>query len=139
MFALPDQEKGRLWPPPPHTHDLSTPGGDASGDRVVGRVRHLRGGHLRRALHHLRHRLQHVGRGAAGISLRVLLLIPHTDGHCFRAAWDDEHHLVLEARLFPQQGNDVFLDGLGKLRNAIELELHAHLTSKHMSLLGSED
>jgi hypothetical protein len=69
----------------------------------------------------------------------VLLLIPHTDGHCFHAAWDDEHNLVLEAWLFPQQGNDVFLDGLGKLHNAIGLELHAHRTSTHMSLLGSED
>jgi hypothetical protein len=133
-FAGP--EKGQLKPPPPHTHDLSTSGGDARDDPVVGRVRHLRGGYLRRALHHFRHRLQRVGRGAAGISLRVLVLIPHADGHRFRAAWDDEHNLVLAAWLFPQPGKDVFLNGLGKLRDAVGLQLQGNCASKYVNLQG---
>jgi hypothetical protein len=66
----------------------------------------------------------------------VLLLIPHTDGHCFHAAWDDEHNLVLEAWLFPQQGNDVFLDGLGKRRDAVGLQLQGDFASTHVNLQG---
>lgn len=131
-FAGP--EKGWLWPPPPHTHDLSTSGGDANGDRVVGRVRHLICRPLRRALHHLRHGLQHVGRGAASRSLRVLLLIPYTDGRCCRAVWDDEHTLVLEAWLWPQQGNAGFLDGRGKRRDAVRLQLQGNGASQHVNL-----
>ena len=80
--------------------------------------------------------MQHVERGAAGISFRMLLLIPHTDGHRFRAAWDDEHNLVLEALLLAQQGNDLFLERLRKLRDTIGFQLQGNFASTHVNLQG---
>ena len=77
--------------------------------------------------------------GATGIGLRVGFLVPHTDAHRFRAAWDDERHLVLEAWLLVQQGHDVVLKRPGTLRHALGLELHTHRTRNHVSLLGRED
>ena len=41
--------------------------------------------------------------------------------------------------MLAQQGNDRVLKGPGKRRNTIGLQLHTHRTSKHVSLLGSED
>ena len=117
---------------------LTASDGNARGDLVEGRVRHRIGVHLRRALQHIRHGLQHLGIGAAGIGLRGCFVVPHTDTHRCRAAWDDERNLVLEAWLLAQQGNDVVFKRAGKLCNAIGLQLHAHRTSKHVSLLDSE-
>ena len=106
--------QGRPWPPLPHTRALAASEGHARGDPMEGRVRHLIGVHLRRAFHDVRHRLQHLGIGGASIGLRVRLLVPDTDTHRFRAAWDDERYLVLEAWLCAQQGNDGVLKCPGK-------------------------
>src|SRR4030095_861302 len=98
-------ERGRTWSPPPYPKDLFASGSDARDYLVEGRVRHLIGVHLRRALHHLRQGFQHCWIGAAVIGFRLLFVIPYTDTHRFCAIWDDECNLVLEARLFTQQGN----------------------------------
>ena len=90
-----------------HTKDLSASDGGVRDERVEGRVRHLIGVHLRRALHHVRQGSEHGRIGAAVIGVRLRFVVPHTDTHRFRSAWDDEGNLVLEAWLLAQQGNDV--------------------------------
>jgi hypothetical protein len=95
--------------------------------------------HLRRAVNHVHHRLQHVGRGAAGLGLRVGFLVPHTEAYRVHAAWDDEGYRVLEAWLCAQQGKDIVLKGPGKRPNTRRFQLHTPRTSLHVSLLGSED
>ena len=64
----------------------------------------------------------------------MLLLILHTDGHRFRAAWDGAHNLVLEALLLAQQGTDLFLDRLRKLRDTVGLQLQGNFVSTHVNL-----
>src|SRR5919201_6583756 len=80
--------RGRTWPPSLPTHELSA--SDASDELVEGRVRHLIGVHLRRALHHVRQGSEHGRIGAAVIGVRVLFVGPQTDVYHFRSAWDDE-------------------------------------------------
>src|SRR3989442_4134444 len=94
-------EKGRTWPPPPHPQDLPASAGDTSDDLVKGRVRHLIGMHLRRALNHVRQGFQHRRIGAAVVGFRVFFVGPHTNAHRFRAAWDAERNLGFEPWLFP--------------------------------------
>jgi hypothetical protein len=48
----------------------------------------------------------------------------------------DEYDFVLEAVLFLKEGKNLVLDGLGKLRTGIGLQVHGNVTSKHVSLLG---
>src|SRR4030095_12020545 len=119
-------ERGRTWSPPPYPKDLFASDSDARDYLVEGRVRHLISGHLRRALHHLHQGFQHCWIGAAVIGFRMLSVIPYIYSHRCRAAWDDEHHLVLEAWLCPQQGNAGFLDGRGKRRDAVGLQLQGN-------------
>ena len=66
------------------------------------RVADLKGANLRRAIHHRSERFQHVRIGAAAISVRVLFLIPQTDGYGFPATRDDEREFVLEPFLLAE-------------------------------------
>ncbi len=85
---------------PADRKDLSPSGCDASSDLVEGRVGNLIGLNLRSSLNNFRQGLQHCWIGFAGISFRVLFLVPQTDSHRFRSVWDDERNFVLEALLF---------------------------------------
>ena len=80
-----------------------------------------------------------LGIGNAGISRRVLLLIPHTDGTASIPPRTTERPCVLAAWLLAQQRHEVVCKRPGKRRNALGLELHAPRTSKSVSLLGSKD
>jgi hypothetical protein len=127
-------ERGRTWSPPLYIKDLFASGSVARDDLVKGRVRHHLGVHLRRAFHHVHQGFQHCWIGAAVIGVRVLFVVPYTDAHRCRAVWDDEHHRVLEAWLCPQQGNAGFLDGRGKRRDAVRLQLQGNRASQHVNL-----
>src|SRR5712691_2851129 len=118
------------------TTDLSASNCLPSGDLVPGRVGNLRGLDLRSSFNHSRHGLQHFWIRSAVIRFRVLLLLPQTDSDRFPSFRGDEGDLVLEALLFPKEGNDFPLNQLGKLRGAIGLQLHANGTSKHVDPLG---
>ena len=84
--------------PFPHTRALAALGRPGAAARIcVGctEFRHRSGAHRRRAFHDVRHRLQHLGIGAASIGpFRVRRWSHYTDTHRFRAAWDDERYLV---------------------------------------------
>ncbi len=70
------------------------------------------------------------------IGFHLLFVVPHTDDYRFRAVWDDERNLVLEALLLTQQGNDVFLDDLRKLRDTVGLQMQGNRASKRVNFRG---
>jgi hypothetical protein len=107
------------------------------GDLVPGRVGNLRGPNLRSAFNHVRHGLQHCWIGSPAIRVRVLFLVPQTDGDRFLPVRGNEREFIPEAVLFPKEGNDFLLNRQRKLRNAIRLQLHANCTSKHVNPHGS--
>src|SRR5271167_3798662 len=105
------------------------------GNLVEGRVGDLVGFDLRSSLNHLRQGSRHFRIGSAVIRFRVLFLIPQTDSHCFRSTGGNERDFVLEAFLFSKQGSDFLVDRVGKLPNAIRLQMYGHTSSKHGNLL----
>src|SRR6266516_3185199 len=108
----------------------------ACGDLVEGRVRDLEGLNRRCSLNHLRQARQHLRIDVAAIVVRVLFPIPQTDRNRFGAVRGHERNLVLEAILFPQQGQDVLLERLGKLTGRVGLQMHGHIACVHIRLLG---
>src|SRR5437667_8635475 len=111
----------------------------ACGDLVEGRVRHLVRLNLRCSLNHLRQARQHLRIDVAAIVVRALFPITQTDRHRFGAVRGDEGNLVLEALLFPKQGQDVLLERLGKLTGRVGLQMQGHIACVHVRLLSSSD
>src|SRR2546425_5697979 len=105
-----------------------------SGDLVDGRVGNLVGLKLRSPLDDLSQRLQHFRIGRAAVGLGVLLRLPEADRDRFRSAGYDERHFVLEALLLAKYGKYFLLEGLGELRGAVGLELHADISREHFRL-----
>ena len=68
--------------------------------------------------------------------VRLRLVVPPTDTHRCCATWDDEGNLVLEAWLCAQQGTDVVLDGPGKRRDTVGLQLQGPCASTQSNLRG---
>ena len=75
-------------------------------------------------------------RCAAVHRLRRALAAPIDRCHHFHTAWDNKCHLVLEAWLCAQQGHDVGLDGPGKRRVTVGLQLQGHCASTQSNLRG---
>src|SRR5207249_5655835 len=94
--------------------DPSALGCYGNSDLVDGRVTNVPVLNLRRSVKHFRQGLQHFLITAAAIGVRVLLRIPETNSNRFLGAWNGERDFVLEAFLFPKQGNDFLLERLGK-------------------------
>src|SRR5437899_4953335 len=105
----------------------------ACGNLVEGRVRHLVGLNLRCSLNHLRQGRQHLRINVAVIVVRVLFPIPQTDRNRFGAVRGEERDLVLEAGLLPKQGQDVLLEGPGKLTGRVGLEMDGHIACVHIA------
>jgi hypothetical protein len=104
---------------------------------LQSRVGNLKVSDLWSAVDHFRQDLQHFWIAAAEIGVRVLLLVPKTDSDHFRScSGGDEYDFVLEAVLFLKEGKNLVLDGLGKLRTGIGLQVHGNVTRKHVNLLG---
>src|SRR5271167_4028211 len=120
---------------PTEREGLSTSGCNASGDRVEGRVGNLVGFNLKSSLNHFRQGLLYLRICSAVIRFRVFFLIPQTDCHCFRSTGGDERDFVLEAFLFSKQGSDFPVDRVGKLPNAVRLQMQGNMSSKHGNLL----
>ena len=78
---------------------------------------------------------QHFRVSSSAIGVRVLLFIPETDSHRIAFAWDNERDFVVEALLFPKQGNDFLLECFGELCSAIGLQMHDNVSSNHENLL----
>src|SRR5713226_190129 len=129
------QMRGRIWPPPPTTAP-SESDPDRSRNLVKRRVANLKGANLRRALNHFTQGLQQFRIGVAAIAVRILFLVPQTDGDGFAAARDDKRKFILEAFLFSKHGKGVFLYQAGKLCNTIVLQADGDTASKHVNLLG---
>src|SRR6266481_3705135 len=134
---LPDNLRGGHSPPPSKRKDVLTCGRVGNGDLVERRVSDVIGFNLRNSLNYLVEDLRHFGVSSAAVSFGILSLVPQTDCERFRAALANKRDFVLESFLFSKQGEDVLLQLLGKLRNAIGLQMHINSACKHDTLLGS--
>src|SRR2546421_5882032 len=140
-----DEKEGRTLRPPPslnrsafqtdRSYERRTDRSAlvACGDLVEGRVRNLVGLNLRCSLNHLRQARQHLRIDVAAIVVRVLFPIPQTDRNRFGAVRGNKRNLVLEAILFPKQGQDVLLERLGELTGRVGLQMQRHITCVHIS------
>src|SRR5258706_8800828 len=134
---LPDNLRGGLSPPPSKRKDLLASGRCGSGDLVERRVSDVIGFNLRGSLNYRGEDLCHFWVSSATVSLGILPFVPQTDSEPFPAVMADERDFVLESLLFSKQREDVLLQLLGKLRNAIGLQMHVNSACKHDTLLGS--
>src|ERR1043166_6966018 len=106
--------------------------GDLGGSRIADfEVLHSRG-----AFDHLRQHLQNILVLLAVVSLRVLFLIPKTDGDRLVAFRGDERDLILESLLLPEHGDNIVLERAGKFRRTIPLQLYGDVARIHINLLG---
>src|SRR5712692_4930060 len=137
VSRLPDNLRGGLSPPPSKRKGLLASGCYGSGDLVERRVSNVIGFNLRSSLNYRGEDLRHFWESSAVVSLGILRFVPQTDGERFRAALSHERDFVLESFLFSKQREDVLLQPLGKLRNAIGLQMHINSACKHDTLLGS--
>src|SRR5712664_2455748 len=137
VSLLPDNLRGGHSPPPSKRKDLLASGRYGCGDLVERRVSDVIGFNLRNSLNYLVEDLRHFGVSSAAVSFGILSLVPQTDCERFRAALANKRDFVLESFLFSKQGEDVLLQLLGKLRNAIGLQMHINSACKHDTLLGS--
>src|SRR5713101_1299391 len=122
-FPLQDNLRGGLSPPPSKRKDLLASGCYGSGDLVERRVSDVKGFNLRGSLNYRGEDLRHFWVSSAAVSLGILRFVPQTDSERFRAALSNERDFVLESFLFSKQREDVLLQPLGKLRNAIGLQI----------------
>src|SRR6266403_6009578 len=137
VSPLPDNLRGGLSPPPSKRKDLLASGCYGSGDLVERRVSDVIGFNLRSSLNYRGEDLRYFWVSSAVVSLSILRFVPQTDSERFPAAVADEGDFVWESFLFSKQREDVLLQPLGKLRNAIGLQLHVNSACKHDTLLGS--
>src|SRR6266852_6011274 len=137
VSLLPDNLRGGLGPPPSNRKELLASGRYGSGDLVERRVSDVKGFNLRRSLNYSGEELRHFWVSSAVVSLGILRFVPQTDSERFRPALANERDFVPESLLFSKQGEDVLLQLLGKLRNAIGLQMHVDSACKHGTLLGS--
>src|SRR5216683_40973 len=137
VSLLPDNLRGGLGPPPSNRKELLASGRHGSGDLVERRVSDVKGFNLRRSLNYRGEELRHFWVSSAVVSLGILCFVPQTDSERFRPALANERDFVPESLLFSKQGEDVLLQPLGKLRNAIGLQMHINSACKHGTLLGS--
>src|SRR2546430_5608369 len=127
-------KRGRSpWPPSTNECYLRS-----SGDLVNRRVGDFIGLKLRSPLDELSQRLQLLLIARAAVGLRVLPRLPEADRDRFRSARVEERHFVLEALLLPKYGKYFLLEGLGELRGAVGLELHADISSEHFRLRAAD-
>src|SRR6266849_4812761 len=131
VSVLPDNLRGGLGPPPSNRKELLASGRYGSGDLVERRVSDVKGFNLRSSVNYCGKDLRHFWVGSTVISLGILGFVPQTDSERFRAPLSNERDLVLESLLFSKQGEDVLLQPLGKLRNAIGLQMHINSACKH--------
>ena len=108
----------------------------SSSNLVKGGVGNIEGFHLRWSVNHCREELRHFVVSFAVVSFRAFRPVSQTDPERFRSGWSNEGDFVLEPFLFSKQGNDFLLQPLGKLRNAVGLQMHIYSACKHLSLLG---
>src|SRR5438874_12109965 len=127
----------RTWSALPRQRDLSASDCYSGGDLVERRVDHVKGFYLRWSLNNCGEDLGHFRISSAVVSLSILRFVPQTDSERFRAALAYERNFVLESFLFSKQGKHVLLQPLGKLCNAIGLQMHVNSACKHLTLLGS--
>src|SRR5208282_2758480 len=137
VSPLQDNLRGELSPPPSKRKDLLASGCYGSGDLVERRVSDVIGFNLRSALNYRGEDLRHSWVSSAVVSLGILSLVPQTDCESHRAALANERDFVLESFLFSKQREDVLLQPLGKLLNAIGFQMHINSACKHGTLLGS--
>src|SRR5229473_858542 len=138
VSLLPDNLRGgTLARPSSKRKDLLASGRYGSGDLVERRVSDVIGFNLRSSLNYLVEDLGHFGVSSAAVSFGILSLVPQTDCERFHAALANKRDFVLESFLFSKQREDVLLQPLGKLRNAIGLQMHINSACKHDTLLGS--
>src|SRR5713226_1063106 len=139
-FPLRRTSGGADRPAPSERKDLPVLGCYGNGDLVEGRVCNLigfnLGSTLGSTLNHSRQDLCHFWIRSAVVSFRVLCCVPEADSERFLPALSNERDFVLESFLFSKQGEDVLLKRLGKLRNAIGLQMHGNSACKHVTLLG---
>src|SRR5713101_815185 len=128
--------RGRTWPAPSKRKDLLASGHYCNGDLVERRVGNLVGFNLGSSLNHSRQDLCYFWIGSAVVSFRVLCRVPQADSERFCSCRTNERDFVLESLLFSKQGKNVLFDRLGKLRNAIGLQMHGNSACKHVTLLG---
>src|SRR5258708_17146332 len=133
---MPDNLRGGLSPPPSKRKDLLASGRCGSSDLVERRVSDVIGFNLRSSLNYRGEDLRHFRVSSAVVSLGILSLVPQTDCERFRAALANKRDFVLESFLFSKQREDVLLQPLGKLLNAIGLQMHINSACKHGTLLG---
>src|ERR1700680_2027633 len=120
---------GAILSAPPK--DPSTSGRNVRRDFVEGRIGNLIGVNLRRSLNNSPNNLKQFWIGIAGISVRVLFLIPQTDTDSLRSAWSNKGNFVLETFLFSKQRKCFVFDKSAKLRNTVRLQADRYTTSKH--------
>src|SRR5712664_2360705 len=137
VSLLPDNLRGGLGPPPSNRKELLASGRYGSGDFVERRVSDVIRFNLGSSLNYRGEELRHFWVSFAVVSLGILRFVPQTDSKRFRPALANERDLVPESLLFSKQGEDVLLQPLGKLRNAIGLQMHINSACKHGTLLGS--
>src|SRR2546425_11859132 len=137
VSLLPNNLRGGLGPPPSNRKELLASGRYGSGDLVERRVSDVKGFNLRRSLNYRGEELRHFWVSSAVVSLGILRFVPQTDSERFRPALANERDFVPESLLFSKQGEDVLLEPLGKLRNAIGLQMHINSACKHGTLLDS--
>src|SRR6266852_6707348 len=137
VSPLPDNLRGGLGPPPSNRKELLASGRYGSGDLVERRVSDVKGFNLRSSLNYRGEDLCHFWVSSAVVSPSILCFVPQTDCERFGAALSNEGDFVLESFLFSKQGEDVLLQLLGKLRNAIGFQMHINSACKHDTLLGS--
>src|SRR5713226_1002920 len=133
--SSPDKCGGGFGPPPSERKDLPASGRYCSSDLVEGRVGNLIGFNLWSSLNDSRQDLRHFGIRSAVVGFRVLFVFPQTDSERFLFPRGDERDLVLEPLLFSEQRNDFLIQPLGKLRNAIGLQVHGNFACIHGNLL----
>jgi hypothetical protein len=91
---------------------------------VERRVADLKALDLGGALNQLAQNLGDLWIGGPVVVIGALLLIPKTHSEYFLAARGNEGDLILESVLLFEQGNDLLVQLLGELRNAIGLQVH---------------
>jgi hypothetical protein len=70
------------------------------------------------------------------ISVRVILVIPETNGYSLVTFWGDETDFVLKSLLCAQKWNYFTLNKTGKFWRTIGPKLNLDVASVHFNLLG---
>ena len=102
---------------------------------MEGGVRYVKSLNPGTSLNHRGHDLCDTRIRAAVVGFGVFRSGPQTEGERFLASRAHERHFVLEPILLAKQGNNLRLQFVRKLGNAVRFQAHVDSSGKHGTLL----